>query len=220
MSYKAVVFDLDGTLVNSLQDLAQSANAMLTSYGLPTHAIEQYRYFVGNGSRKLIERILPEAKRTDVNFVNTALAKYKAIYAQQVLQTTKPYDGILELLVTLKKLGLKLGVCTNKPMEDAKEIVSVLFNAHTFEAIIGDREGVPPKPNPANALAVAEALQVAPSEVLYLGDSSVDMETAKNANFFAVGVLWGFRDADELRASGAQVLLHTPMELLHKVAIN
>lgn len=220
MSYRAVIFDLDGTLVNSLQDLAQSANAMLTSYGLPTHAVEQYRHFVGNGSRKLIERILPEAKRADVNFVRTALAKYKAIYAQHVLQNTKPYDGILELLTTLKKRGLKLGVCTNKPMEDAKAIVSALFATHTFEAIIGDREGFPPKPNPANALAVAEALRVAPSEVLYLGDSSVDMETAKNAKFFAVGVLWGFRDTDELRASGARVLLHTPMELLNKVAMN
>ena len=216
MQYKAVIFDLDGTLINSLDDLADSANAMLESYGYPTFSVERYRYFVGNGSRKLIERVLPEAKRTP-EFIDEALAKYKGIYEKNILTKTRPYAGILEMLATLRQQGIPLGLCTNKHQEAATAIVRGLFPAGTFQQVIGDRPGYPRKPDPTTALEIAAALGAKPAETAYLGDSLVDMQTGVNAGFLPVGVLWGFREKAELVEHGAAVLLEKPVELLEKV---
>ncbi len=217
MQYKAVIFDLDGTLVDSLADLSDSVNLMLESYGFPTHEMEKYRYFVGNGSKKLMERTLPRDKAASAEFVEEALAKYKAIYKERLLEKTRPYNGVRELLEELKSRGIPLGVCTNKHNDAALTIVKILFAPGTFEEVLGDRPGFPKKPNPATPLEIASHLGVKPDEVAYLGDTSVDMETAVHAGFLPVGVLWGFRPEEELVKSGAKVLLKAPLELLEKV---
>ena len=217
MQYKAVIFDLDGTLVDSLADLSDSVNLMLESYGFPTHEVEKYRYFVGNGSKKLMERTLPRDKAASAEFVEEALAKYKAIYKEHLLEKTRPYNGVRELLEELKSRGIPLGVCTNKHNDAALTIVKILFAPGTFEEVLGDRPGFPKKPNPATPLEIASHLGVKPDEVAYLGDTSVDMETAVHAGFLPVGVLWGFRPEEELVESGAKVLLKAPLELLEKV---
>ena len=217
MQYKAVIFDLDGTLVDSLADLSDSVNLMLESYGFPTHEVEKYRYFVGNGSKKLMERTLPRDKAASAEFVEEALAKYKAIYKERLLEKTRPYNGVRELLAELKSRGIPLAVCTNKHNDAALTIVKILFAPSTFEEVLGDRPGFPKKPNPATPLEIASHLGVKPDEVAYLGDTSVDMETAVHAGFLPVGVLWGFRPEEELVKSGAKVLLKAPLELLEKV---
>ena len=217
MQYKAVIFDLDGTLVDSLADLSDSVNLMLESYGFPTHEVEKYRYFVGNGSKKLMERTLPRDKAASAEFVEEALAKYKAIYKEHLLEKTRPYNGVRELLAELKSRGIPLAVCTNKHNDAALTIVKILFAPGTFEEVLGDRPGFPKKPNPATPLEIASHLGVKPDEVAYLGDTSVDMETAVHAGFLPVGVLWGFRPEEELVKSGAKILLKAPLELLEKV---
>lgn len=217
MQYKAVIFDLDGTLVDSLADLSDSVNLMLKSYGFPTHEMEKYRYFVGNGSKKLMERTLPRDKAASAEFIEEALVKYKAIYKERLLEKTRPYNGVRELLAELKSRGIPLAVCTNKHNDAALTIVKILFAPGTFEEVLGDRPGFPKKPNPATPLEIASHLGVKPDEVAYLGDTSVDMETAVHAGFLPVGVLWGFRPEEELVKSGAKVLLKAPLELLEKV---
>ncbi|MBE6097883.1 MAG: HAD family hydrolase [Schwartzia sp.] len=214
MTYKAAVFDLDGTLINSLSDLTDSGNEVLEKYGRPKETEDAFRYFVGNGSKKLIERILPDL---DNDGIEKALAEYKEIYAKRLLNKTKPYDGITEMLEELKKRGIKIGVCTNKHMSAAEKILGKLFSEGTFDAYVGGRQGVPHKPDPANVFYVLEKLGVKPEETVYLGDTSVDMETAHNTGALAVGVTWGFRPEKELIESGAEILISHPMELFEKV---
>lgn len=218
MQYKAAIFDLDGTLIDSLADLADSANEMLASYGFPTHPVDPFRYFVGNGSRKLIERCLPESKQGDAAFVTEALAKYKACYEKNLLHKTRPYDGIREMLQTMQQKGIPLGICTNKHQSAATAIVDTFFPAGTFMDNIGDRDGLPRKPDPQKVLLIASHMGVKPAEVAYFGDTSVDMDTAQNAGFLAVGVTWGFRPKEELEEHGAKVLLNHPQELFEKIS--
>ncbi len=214
MVYRAVVFDLDGTLADSLADLAASGNELLSSYGRAPHATDAYRYFVGNGSRKLVQRLLPEAGPEETE---RALTKYKEIYARRLLDHTRPYDGIPELLIALRGRGVKLAVCTNKHQTAAEAVLGKLFAPGTFDVFTGDRPGAPPKPDPANVFYVMEQLQVRPEETAYLGDTAVDMEAAVRSGTLPVGVLWGFRPREELTESGARVLLEKPRELLEKV---
>lgn len=213
-TYKAVIFDLDGTLINSIEDLADSANAVLTEYNFPTFDVEAYKYKVGNGIRKLMERALPDDKK---DLLDEALAKFKTIYAKHNLDKTCPYDGIMDMLHQLQAQNLPLGICTNKHDEAAKEIIKILFPNHPFTSIIGDKAGLKRKPDPGKVLAIAKEWNIKPSEIAYLGDSGVDMQTAVNAGMLPVGVLWGFRKEDELLANGAKVILHKPSELLTKV---
>lgn len=214
IQYKAVIFDLDGTLVNSLDDLADSVNKVLASYNLPVYDVESYKYRVGNGIRKLMERSLPADKQ---NLLDEALEKFKAIYAEHNLDKTRPYDGIIELLQKLQARSIKLGVCTNKHDEAAKDIIRILFGDKVFDQIIGDKKGLKRKPDPGKVLAIAKNWGIKPQEIVYLGDSGVDMQTAVNAGMLAVGVLWGFRTADELNANGADILISSPLELLTAV---
>ena len=217
MNYEAAIFDLDGTLVNSLDDLANSANDTLHAYGFPVHEVEAYRYFVGNGSRKLIERILPEKHATDMTFVEQFMSKYKDCYARNLLQKTKPYDGIMEMLEELRRRGIPMAVCTNKHQSAAEMIVKTLFPHGIFQEIIGDQEGLPRKPDPQKVLRIMRDFGVTGEQTAYFGDTDVDMDTARNAGAFAVGVLWGFRAREELVAHGADILLTHPMELFEKV---
>ena len=217
MQYKAAIFDLDGTLIDSLEDLANSANAMLESYGFPTHPVDPYRYFVGNGSRKLMERCLPKEKGADPAFVDEALARYKKIYAEHTQDKTRPYDGILEMLAALKRMNIPMGICTNKHQSAAEDIVNAMFPAGMFATVIGDQPGLPRKPDPKKVLRMAEEYGVRPEEVAYFGDTSVDMDTAVNAGMLPIGVLWGFRPKEELTEHGAKVLLEKPSDLFQKV---
>ena len=220
MTYTAVIFDLDGTLVNSLEDLADSANEMLTAQGYPTHSVPEYKYFVGNGSRKLIERNLPEDQRSETN-LNACLEIYKNIYARHQLNKTYAYAGMPQVVQTLKARGLKLAVCTNKHVSAATVVLEALYGKGTFTHLVADRPGTnfKRKPDPTNVLKLAAELGVTPAQVAYVGDSSVDMETATRAGFLPVGCLWGFRTQEELLQSGAQILLTTPAELLTKVPL-
>ena len=217
MEYKAAIFDLDGTLIDSLADLADSANAMLKSYGFPTHPLDPYRYFVGNGSRKLMERCLPKEKAADPNFVDEALERYKDIYAKHTQDKTRPYKGIQEMLDKLMAMDIPMGICTNKHQSAAEAIVQAMFPAGTFRTVMGDRAGLPRKPDPKKVLMMAAEYGVKPAEVAYFGDTSVDMDTANNGGFLSIGVLWGFRPKEELIEHGAKVLLENPAELFEKV---
>lgn len=214
MVYRAAVFDLDGTLLNTLADLADSGNELLASYGMAPHPEPAFRYFVGNGSRKLMERILPGKSPEQID---EALARYKAIYEKHLTAKTTPYAGIAETLSALKVRGVRMAVCTNKHISAAEALIRKYFPADTFDTFEGDRPGVPRKPDPAHVRIVLEKMGIRPEETVYLGDSGVDMQTAVNAGALPVGVLWGFREKDELMENGAQILLSKPSELLEKV---
>ncbi|MFV0636203.1 HAD family hydrolase [Mitsuokella sp.] len=216
MQYKAAIFDLDGTLVDTLEDLAISVNEMLKSYGFPTHTVEEYRYFLGNGSKKLIERTLPKDKAQDEAFVLEAMKRYQEIYEHH-RDHTGPFKGIQPLLDKLKDMGIPMGVCTNKHQQAADEIIGGMFPKGTFTTVMGDRPGLPIKPDPTKPLMMAKEYGVKPEEVAYFGDTSVDMDTAVNAGFLPIGVLWGFRPEKELLEHGAKVILAKPEELFEKV---
>lgn len=213
--FKAVIFDLDGTLVDSLADLADSVNEMLARHGYPLHSLEQYRYFVGNGSQKLVERALPPKQGAAT--IEAALSEYKEIYSTHYLQKTQPYAGIKELLEKLHSIGVPLAVCTNKHQEAAHNIVEALFGSNVFRYVSGDRPGCKRKPDSTEVLRLAALLGVSPSETAYLGDSRVDMQTAVQAGFLPIGVSWGFRPQAELLDNGAVMVLSEPLELMEKV---
>lgn len=215
MKYKAVIFDLDGTLINTLHDLAYSTNAVLKEYAYPVHPIKAYRMMVGNGIRKLVERALPPD--APVRLIDEALEKFKAIYAEHSLDRTVPYEGIDDMLTELKRRNIPLAICTNKHDEAAKKIVAKLFPSNTFKEIIGDLPDLKRKPDPQKVLMLAQHLQVKPEETAYLGDSSVDMQTAVNAKMLPIGVLWGFRSGKELKDNGAVHLLQKPADLFSAV---
>ena len=217
MQYQAAIFDLDGTLVDTLKDIANSANQMLDSYKLPTYSVDEYRYFVGNGSRKLIMRIIPKNKTSDNDFVEEALTRYKNFYETNLLATTKVYDGIIEMLLKFREKNIPLGICTNKHHDAATKIVESIFPKDMFAAIIGDKIGLPRKPDPQKVLQIAHDFGLNPAETLYFGDSGVDMETGVRAGMIPVGVLWGFREREELKDMGARILIKHPMDIFKAV---
>lgn len=217
MQYKAAIFDLDGTLIDSLADLADSANEMLAGFGFPRHDLDKYRYFVGNGSRKLIERCLPAEKAADSAFVDEALAKYKLCYDRNLTHKTVCYEGIMDMLTALQAKHIPLGICTNKHQSAADIIVDKLFPKDMFVSVIGDCKDMPRKPDPQKVLLIAAKMGVKPADVAYFGDTSVDMDTANNAGMLPIGVTWGFRPQEELVEHGAKILLDTTMELFSKV---
>lgn len=209
---KCVLFDLDGTLVDSLADLANSMNRVLTEQGLPPHPVQAYRYFVGNGITKLVRRALPaEAQQQD--FIEDCARKMRQEYALHWADTTRPYPGIAELLDTLTAGQIEMAILSNKPDELTRKVVKTLLPDWDFAAVAGARETTPKKPDPAGALRIASLLHRDPADFLYLGDTNTDMQTARAARMFALGALWGFRTADELKENGAQALLSVPMEL-------
>lgn len=213
--YKACIFDLDGTLVDSLADLAASANHAMEVMGLQTFPTERYRYFVGSGVKIMVEKILTEnGKNTPAN-VEKAVHIFDSFYAEHFHDKTGPYDGVPELLNKLKKNGLKTAVVSNKPDGFVKKIIRTIFGEGEFDAVIGQRDGVPIKPDPTGALDACRLLGAEPADCVFIGDSSVDMKTAGNAGMTAVGVLWGFRTKEELIAAGSKFLLEKPAELLH-----
>ncbi len=205
---RAVLFDLDGTLTDTLQDIGNAMNRALRLHDLPEWPIDAYRYLVGDGAKKLAER----AVRDRLDLKDSVLKAYQAYYEKHTLVTTRPYEGIPELLHMLMQQGLQLAVFSNKPDADTKGVVTHFFPDIAWAAVRGQREGVPVKPDPAGALAIAREMGVKPEECLYFGDTSVDMTCARRAGMFPVGALWGFRTLEELQQSGAGYIAQTPMD--------
>ncbi len=210
---RLIVFDLDGTLLNSLEDLADSANWVLEQHGFPTHPVDAYRYFVGDGVRKLIERILPQEERTEAR-IEQCRQEFVAYYKVHMEDKTSVYEGITELLVELKNRGLKIAVATNKVHIAVKPLMEKYFPEIRFDSMIGQREGVPVKPAPQIMFDILRETGCEPSEALHVGDTATDMQLAHNAGVTPVGVLWGYRPLEELQEAGAKFIIEKPEELL------
>lgn len=213
MSYSGIIFDVDGTLLNSIQDLADSMNFVLNRHGFPVHDIEKYKQFVGNGMRVLAISALPEEER-DEEKVNRYLDELEKQYEKRWNQATKPYPGIEELLRRLEESGIQMFVLSNKPHHFTEEVINEFFGLKRFELVYGARTGIPKKPDPYSALEISKLSGIPVSDFLYLGDSGVDMKTADAAGMYAVGATWGFRKADELWKNGAKAVIQNPLELI------
>ncbi len=209
---KAVLFDLDGTLVNSLCDLACSTNYALEKFGLPIHETECFKYFVGDGMPKLIERALPEEKREE-NYITSVLSVFMEHYKKHYCDNTKAYDGICEAVDAATSMGLKIAVVSNKVQDMAVTVTNKIFGDR-FSVVCGKREGYPAKPDPTLTLEVIKEMGVNPQECLFIGDSGMDMAVAKNANCVSLGVLWGFRSEDELIDNGADFIIKEPGQII------
>ena len=217
---KAVLFDLDGTLANTLNDLGNAVNHTLSNYNYPTHPLESYKLKVGGGMKNLIHKSLPESERNEET-EKKVLADFLEYYSEHFADETCLYDGIAELLSALKNKGMSLAVVTNKAQDMTDLVMKKLFSDNTFDYIIGKRDGIPTKPDPEPAFIAIDKLGVNSDECIFVGDSGVDMLTALNCGALPVGVLWGFRSAEELKKSGSRFLLNEPEELIKLIeAIN
>jgi len=214
MKFKAAIFDLDGTLLDTIEDLTDSINAALARMGYPGHSIEECKLLVGDGLESFVERALPDERRNNPAANARLRDLLRQEYTRRGATKTLPYDGIPELLDELVRRGISLAVLSNKPHESTQIMIRVFLSRWTFRAVVGARDGIARKPDPGSALEIARLLETAPEEIIYLGDSDTDMLTAKAAGMFAVGALWGFRSAEELKANGARVLVEKPTDLL------
>ena len=210
--YKTVVFDLDGTLLNTIDDLADAGNRVCAARGWPQHTVEEYKYFVGNGIPKLVERFSPPEARTPAVLADT-LAAFQADYGAHLRDKTAPYPGMPALLARLKAAGVQLAVFSNKADPLARQVVADYFDTALFDAVRGALPGVPTKPAPQGTLALMQAIGADPAATLYMGDSNVDVDTAHNAGLPCCGVLWGFRTRQELTDAGAEHLAANAEEL-------
>lgn len=214
---KAVIFDLDGTLLNTLDDLADSTNYALSRFGYPTRTIEEVRQFVGNGVAKLIERAIPEGKNNP-NF-EKCLAIFKENYAQNMYNKTAPYNGIIEMLSNLKSKGIKIAVVSNKFDLAVKELCKKYFEGFIdFAAGENEAQGIRKKPAPDTVISVLNKFNFAPEDAVYVGDSDVDIMTAKNSKMPCISVTWGFRDEKFLLENGATILINAPSEIYNHLA--
>lgn len=208
---KTVIFDLDGTLLDSIEDIASSMNKVLESLQLPTHKIEDYKYFVGGGVDILVENALNNQSK---EIKDEVTKRFKIEYDGKLHSKTLPYDGIYELLDELKKLDINLAVLSNKPHEFTVSYVNHFFKNYNFKEIHGQKKDVPKKPDPKAALDIVKCLDSSCENTYFIGDTKIDMQTAKSANMTAIGVLWGFRDEKELRDFGADFIVSNPLEIL------
>jgi phosphoglycolate phosphatase len=219
MKYNVFIFDLDGTLLNTLQDLADSVNYALRQYGMPTHSIDDIRRFVGNGVRLLMERAVPNGAQNPQ--FEEVFAAFRAYYMQHSLDTTRPYDGIVETIHELKQRGCRLAVVSNKMMAATQELIRHFFPE--IEVAIGEHEaaGIRKKPAPDTVFEALRQLGLVvggfPADTVYVGDSDVDIATARNSGLPCISVLWGFRDQDFLSQHGATTFVSHPQELLRYV---
>lgn len=213
MRFKAVLFDMDGTLLDTLEDIADSMNEVLRQHGFATHDLEAYKYYVGNGMDVLVRRALPAAHRNQ-EMIAACLARMRQEYTNRWRNNTTVYEGISGLLDGMQETGIKLAILSNKADDFTREMAAELLSRWSFDQLLGARPNIAKKPDPAAALEIAENLQLSPRDFLYLGDTSVDMTTACQAGMYPVGVLWGFRGAEELLDSGARMLITHPSDLL------
>lgn len=208
----AILFDLDGTLIDSLADLAEAVNRTLDDHGYPRRKVSQFPEYIGDGMSKLVERALPEKARTP-DIIEECTAAYQKHYQKLWKSQTRVYDGIQEAIDYFKARDIRVGCISNKPHLFTVKCCSHFFPMHTFSVVFGQRETVPRKPDPAAAIEAAGILDLPIENCAYVGDSGVDMAFAKAAGMLGVGALWGFRDAKELKANGAAMLVKTPAEL-------
>ena len=207
MTYDAVLFDLDGTLIDSLADLGEAVNRMLAELGYPGHPEAAYREFIGEGARRLVERALPASARAEAALVERALERYQAHYAACWHERTQVYPGLRELLTELASAGVRLGVISNKPDAFTRLCVAHFLPETPFAVVLGQRDSVPRKPDPAAAHEAAATWGGTAERCVYVGDSGVDMRFAQAAGMRGVGVAWGFRDREELWENGAAVVV-------------
>jgi phosphoglycolate phosphatase len=215
MSLRAAVFDLDGTLLDTIEDLTDSMNAALAAQGYPILSVADCKTLVGDGLSVFIKRALPESRRDDAQAVRRLLERMRAEYRERSTVKTRPYRGIPEMLNGLAGRGIPLAVLSNKPHAATVSVVAHFFPDTPFRAVYGAREAVAIKPDPAAALEIASLLGLPPADILYLGDTNTDMATAAAAGMFGVGAVWGFRTPAELLVSGAQALAEKPEDILH-----
>lgn len=211
MKFKGIIFDLDGTLVNSLEDISDAMNTVLIGLNYPTHTYDTYQYFIGSGLRNLVSKALPASNNSEEQIeicFDCMINEYREVCTFK----TKPYGGIPELLDILVSKNIKLAIFSNKADELTKKIASEIF-PNRFDAAVGLSTEALKKPNPFEAIEISKRWNLKPEEILFVGDSDIDMQTAVNANMFAVGVSWGYRTEEELIASGAQVVINSPLDL-------
>lgn len=212
MKFKGVIFDLDGTLVNSLEDIADAMNSVLQDLNYPTHNYDTYQYFIGSGLRNLVSKALPAA-HNDEKHIDHCYQLMIEKYSDNCTRKTKSYDGIRELLDLLISQNIKLSVFSNKSDELTKKVVADLFPNY-FNPVVGLSVEALKKPNPSEAIAISKSLGLKTEEIIFVGDSGIDMQTATNANMLAVGVSWGYRPEEELIANGAKQVLSHPLDLI------
>ncbi|WP_320035494.1 HAD family hydrolase [Halarcobacter sp.] len=212
MSNKAVIFDMDGTLLDSLKDIGICTNIVLEEFNLPTHKLENYKDFVGGGAMVLLENSTPDdiSKETLDKLFN----RFIEVYEMSVKDETKPYEGIDELLKALQKRNIKMGILSNKLHKLTVKYYEKFFIEYNMSEVHGQKENIPKKPDPIVAIKIAENLGLECKDILFVGDSDVDILTAKNAGMIAVGVSWGFRGVDELIEHGADYIVKTPQDIL------
>lgn len=213
----ACIFDLDGTLANTLASIALTANRVLEHYGLPSQPVDHFRYFAGDGGRVLLERCF-QATGGDPALLDEAEQLFRQWFAENPLEGTTHYDGLPETLRVLKDRGFHLAVCTNKPHTAAVGTVEGLFGPDLFDAIQGQTPEIPRKPSPDSALLLARRMGVAPEDCLYIGDTNTDMDTGRSAGMYTIGVLWGFRTRAELEEHHAHLVVERPEQLLDAAA--
>lgn len=213
MVYRLLIWDLDGTLLDTLEDLASSMNRVLQRMGFPIHPAREYRYFVGDGMEVLARRVLPEDRQTerDIQLCKKAMLQE---YSTSWKEKTKPYPGIMDLLEDLTASGVQMAVFSNKPHSFTTQMVEYFFPGDLFTPVLGVGGEIPKKPNPFGVQKILHRLQVRPEEAIFIGDTRTDMETAVNAGLCPIGVLWGFREEKELLEFGAYSLLQHPRGLL------
>ena len=215
---KAVIFDLDGTLADTIASITYCGNLALSRFGLPSFGEEDYKHFVGDGAAMLIRRALLAAGDERLEHVDEVYETYLEIFAKDCMYQVKPYEGICALLEELKRLSVRIAVLSNKPDADSRRVVDELFGKGYFDFVQGQREDIPRKPDPAGVYRIMEAFVLPAGDFLYVGDSGVDMKTGRAAGIFTVGVLWGFRDREELVENGADAVISKPLELLSHLA--
>ncbi|HEX9896232.1 MAG TPA: HAD family hydrolase [Dehalococcoidales bacterium] len=219
MSFRAVLFDLDGTLLDTLADIAESTNTALIRLGFRPHKVDAYRYFIGDGREALAYRALPEGHR-DPTTVAKVVTLINTEYDFHWADNTHPYPGIADLLDSLSMRDIKMTVLSNKAHRFTEMMVSSMLARWHFDMIVGASPEVPKKPDPTTAILIANQVGIPPSEFIYLGDSDIDMKTAVAAGMYPVGALWGFRSANELLSGGALALVKEPGELLRLIFRN
>jgi len=213
MKYKAAVFDLDGTLADTLESIATAANKTLNILGYQNLPTENYKYYAGDGAKALMLRVLKDSGDVTGSRLDEMAPIYADVFEEYCMYKVQPYAGIPELIRSLKDMGMKIAVLTNKPHKRALDVLADLFAPKTFDFIQGQSDDIPRKPDPAGAFMIADALKIAPEECIYLGDTDTDMQTGRAAGMFTIGVLWGFRDEQELISNGAQALVKTPADV-------
>ena len=211
MKYQLAIFDLDGTLLNTLDDLADSVNHVMDEFGFPGRSLTEVRSFVGNGIKKLIERSAPAD--TSAEEIERMFEQFKVYYGAHCADKTKPYDGIMELLTDLKKQDVKLAVVSNKADYAVKALCEQYFPGFFNEAV-GERVGIARKPAPDTVNEVLKILQIDKAQAVYIGDSEVDVQTAQNAGMDCIAVDWGFRDTEVLKEAGVETIVSTPKDLM------